>query len=170
MLRNGRVVVMALAAVICLLGLYACSTGGEGTETTAVAPPDPALRSAPPPGTAEGQPPANPPADDPSTEPTTVAQPSFEPSQAAGAIVGVPAATNTAPIVAVANYYTEIPGFDLSVLEKRQREHFLHRVNSEMCSCGCKNDTLARCLVNDPTCPFVKGMVQRVIDEVRAGS
>lgn len=170
MFRNGRVVVVVLAAVICFLGIYSCSTGGEGTETTTVAPPDPALRSALPPVISDGQPPADPSGDDPTTESTKAALPRYEPSQAAGAVVGVPAKTNTVPIVAVANYYTELPGFNLDVLENRQREHFLHRVNSEMCSCGCKNDTLARCLVNDSTCPLVKGMIQRVFDEIRAGS
>ena len=170
MLKNGRVVIMPLAAVIGLLGLCACSAGGEGTETTAVTPPDPALQSASLPDTVEGQPPVDRSADDPATATKKDAQPRFEPSQAAGAVVGVPAATNTAPIVAVANYYTELPGFDLSVLGERERESFLHRVNSEMCSCGCKNDTLARCLVNDQSCPLVKGMVQRVFDDVRAGS
>ena len=169
MFKNGRVVLMSLAGVVGLLGLCACSAGGEGTKTTAVTPSDPALQSASLPDTAEGQMSIDPSADDPATATTIAAQPSFEPSQAAGAVVGVPAATNTAPIVAVANYYTELPGFDLSVLEKRQREGFLHRVNSEMCSCGCKNDTLARCLVNDQSCPLVKGMVQRVFDDVRAG-
>ncbi len=168
-LKNGRVVLMSITAVVGLLGLCACSAGGEGTETAAAMPSDPALQSAPLPDTAEGQTPVTPSANDPATATTIAVQPSFVPSQAAGAVVGVPAATNTAPIVAVANYYTELPGFDLSVLEKRERESFLHRVNSEMCSCGCKNDTLARCLVNDQSCPLVRGMVQRVFDDVRAG-
>ncbi len=170
MLKNGRVVVMSLAAVVGVLGLCACSAGGEGTETTAVTSSDSALQSASLPATADGQTPVDPPADEPAKANTMPTQRRFEPSQAAGAVVGVPAASNTVPIVAVANYYTELPGFDLGVLGERERESFLHRVNSEMCSCGCKNDTLARCLVNDQSCPLVKGMVQRVFDDVRAGS
>lgn len=97
------------------------------------------------------------------------ASPEFRPETAAGAVPGTPAPTNTAPIVAVANYFTELPGIDIAALNARQREHFLQQVNSEMCPCGCKNDTLARCYVNDPRCPIVKGMVQKAYDEVKSG-
>jgi hypothetical protein len=38
-----------------------------------------------------------------------------------------------------------------------------------MCTCGCKTDTLAKCLVNDPKCPIVKGLVQTVYDEIKTG-
>ncbi len=93
----------------------------------------------------------------------------FEPSQAAGAVVGVPDPANTAPIVAVANYYTELPGYEFGDLTERQREKFLHRINSELCTCGCKNDTLARCFVNDPRCPLVRGMLDRVLEDIRSG-
>jgi hypothetical protein len=95
--------------------------------------------------------------------------PEFRPESAVGAVEGVPAPTNTTPIVAVANYFTELPGFDVAGLKPRQREKFLQQVNSEMCTCGCKDDTLARCLINDPRCPVVKGMVQKVYDEVKSG-
>ena len=81
----------------------------------------------------------------------------------------MPAPTNTIPIVAVANYFTELPGIDVAGLKRGQKEKFLQRVNSEICSCGCKNDTLARCYVNDPRCPLVKTLVQKVYDEVKAG-
>ncbi len=114
-------------------------------------------------------------------EPSTTAPPSeqaagddqkdanYDPARAAGAVKGVPAPGNTAPLVAVANYFAELPGVNLGGLKPRQREAFLQRVNSELCTCGCKNDTLARCYVNDPSCPVVKGMVQAVLDEVKAG-
>ena len=82
---------------------------------------------------------------------------------------GVPAPTNTAPIVAVANYYTDLPGLDLAALAPRQKEKFLQRVNSELCTCGCKNDTLAKCYVNDPRCPMVKGVVQKIYEDIKAG-
>ena len=96
-------------------------------------------------------------------------EPEYAPERAAGAVKGVPAPTNTAPIVAVANYFTDLPGIDLASLKPRQKEKMLQRVNSELCTCGCKNDTLARCYVNDPRCPVVKGMVQKVYDEVKSG-
>ena len=103
----------------------------------------------------------------PDTQPAS--EPEYAPERAAGAVKGVPAPTNTAPIVAVANYFTELPGIDLASLKPRQKEKLLQRVNSELCTCGCKNDTLARCYVNDPRCPVVKGMVQKVYDEVKSG-
>jgi hypothetical protein len=92
----------------------------------------------------------------------------FAPENATGAVKGIPAPTNTAPIVAVANYFTELPGIDQSSLTTRQKEKFLQRVNSELCTCGCRNDTLARCYVNDARCPVVKGMVQKVFEESKA--
>jgi hypothetical protein len=102
--------------------------------------------------------------------PTTGEAPrAYDPAEAAGAIKGIPAPTNTAPIEAVANYYVDLPGFDVKSLPQAQREKLLQRVNSEMCTCGCKNDTLAKCLVNDPKCPTVKGLVQTVYDEVKSG-
>jgi hypothetical protein len=107
---------------------------------------------------------ANPPASD-----SAAGEVEFRPETATGAVPGVPAETNTAPIVAVANYFTELPGLDVAALKPRQREKFLQHVNSEMCPCGCKNDTLARCYVNDPRCPVVRGMVQKIYDEVKAG-
>jgi len=93
----------------------------------------------------------------------------YAPEQATGAVKGIPAPTNTAPIMAVANYFTDLPGIDTASLKPRQKEKFLQRVNSELCTCGCRNDTLARCYVNDARCPVVKGMVQKVFEETKAG-
>lgn len=101
--------------------------------------------------------------------PPVVESVAYDPATAVGAVKGVPDPSNTAPIEAVANFFTDLPGFDLAALDAPRREKFLHRVNSEMCSCGCKNDTLAHCLINDPKCPTVKGLVQAVYDEVKAG-
>jgi len=95
--------------------------------------------------------------------------PELLPQNAAGAVQGEPAPTNTVPIVAVANYFTELPGIDIAGLKRGQKEKFLQRVNSEICSCGCKNDTLARCYVNDPRCPLVKGVVQKIYEDIKAG-
>ena len=127
----------------------------------------------------------NPPADQATpaaSEPAKLAEPAAQaedeaasqapellPQNAAGAVQGEPAPTNTVPIVAVANYFTELPGIDIAGLKRGQREKFLQRINSEICSCGCKNDTLARCYVNDPRCPIVKPLVQKIYDELKAG-
>jgi hypothetical protein len=47
---------------------------------------------------------------------------------------------------------TSIPGIDLSKLSKAQRVAAIEKLNDEPCTCGC-NQTLARCRVDDPTCP-----------------
>ena len=147
------------AGVVAVLALLAACGGGTTTETgeTTAAPaatPEPASQAA--------------------NDPAEAAAPGkpldYDPATAAGAVKGVPAPSNSAPIEAVANFFTELPGFDLAPLSTAQREKFLHRVNSELCTCGCKNDTLAHCLVNDAKCPMVRGMVQTVYDEIKSGS
>jgi thiol-disulfide isomerase/thioredoxin len=47
---------------------------------------------------------------------------------------------------------TSIPGIDLSKLTKGQRIAAIEKLNDEPCTCGC-NQTVARCRVDDPTCP-----------------
>ncbi len=154
-----------LAALLALLFLpVACSrSGGPEAGSTPAKAPDAQATPAPP---AAQEAKANPAAD---TDNTPLDAPELQPENATGAVKGVPAATNTIPIVAVANYFTELPGIDVAGLKPGRKEKFLQRVNSEMCSCGCKNDTLARCYVNDPRCPVVKSVVQKVYDEVKSG-
>jgi len=159
-MRDSRTMTAALAVMLAAAALCACGGGGNAKDKQGDA--APAADSATPPAQDRANP--APPATNP-TEPEH-----YDPASAAGAVKGVPAATNTAPIEAVANYYAELPGFDLQPLGEHGREKFLHRVNSELCTCGCKNDTLAWCLVNDPKCPTVKGLVQAVYDEVKKGS
>ena len=161
---RGRVLPV-LAGLACWLLLASCSgKGGEPANTAASARP----------AEAQGSATANPaPAQEAAAKTPEVPEaedPSLQPQAAAGAVQGVPAPTNTAPIIAVANYFTDLPGIDVAALKSRQRERFLQRVNSEMCTCGCKNDTLAHCYVNDQRCPVVKGMVQKVYEEAKAGS
>src|SRR5215471_8742886 len=65
------------------------------------------------------------------------------------------------------NYFMQLPGIDLSTLTPKQKQRFLDRVNQETCTCGCPNDTIARCLVNDPKCPTVRGLAEKVLSEVK---
>jgi len=67
------------------------------------------------------------------------------------------------------NYFFQLPGISLSTLTPAQKKLYLERVNTELCDCGCPNDTVARCLVNDRTCTTVKGLAQVVLSEVKAG-
>ena len=162
-IARGRItLVAALLAIV--LAAVACSKA-ESPEGSAA-------RENPP-----AAPQATPAAAEPAerADPATKAEdgapeaPELLPQNAAGAVQGEPAPTNTVPIVAVANYFTELPGIDIAGLKRGQREKFLQRINSEICSCGCKNDTLARCYVNDPRCPIVKPLVQKIYDEIKAG-
>jgi len=63
--------------------------------------------------------------------------------------------------------FENLPGFPLTDLNMPQRKKFLARVNSEYCNCGCKGDTIARCLVKDPACQIAPAMATRVLAEIR---
>jgi len=152
---------MLLAA--CSAVLSCSRSGGTGPSAGAA----PAAQTSPAPSPAAAATDAK--NAEPSVSEPAADAPELKPENAAGAVRGVPAPTNNVPIVAVANYFTELPGIDVAGLKRGQKEKFLQRVNSEICSCGCKNDTLARCYVNDPRCPLVKTLVQKVYDEVKAG-
>jgi len=67
------------------------------------------------------------------------------------------------------NYFMSLPGIDLSTLTPKQKQRFLDRVNEELCTCGCPNDTIARCLVNDPKCSTVRGLAEKILSDVKAG-
>ncbi len=157
-MQTGRLGLFVLLLAGCLALSFCAAKPDASTAPLAT---NQTLQGAPTPG------PGATPRHDDSAPPAS--EPEFSPEQATGAVKGVPAPTNTAPIVAVANYFTDLPGIDLAALKPRQKERLLQRVNSELCTCGCKNDTLARCYVNDPRCPVVKGMVQKVYDEMKSG-
>ena len=63
---------------------------------------------------------------------------------------------------------TELPDVDFSGLTAEQKKAALRRLNSEECVCGCKL-TLARCRLDDTTCPVSKAMAATVVKEVREG-
>jgi len=168
---RGRAI-PTLALLAAALALASCSRSGHtgppaGKTASSETQPTPAAPAASPGAQAQGAGEAASVKAEPTPETEPIA-PELKPENAAGAVRGVPAPTNTMPIVAVANYFTELPGIDVAGLKHGQKEKFLQRVNSETCSCGCKNDTLARCYVNDPGCRLVKSLVQKVYDEVKA--
>ncbi len=76
--------------------------------------------------------------------------------------------TQKGPIVDVRpGFYAKLPGYeDIEKLDPLLRKEFLERVNREMCTCGCHNETLAFCLVNDPGCPVVKAQVRKIYEDV----
>ena len=72
-------------------------------------------------------------------------------------------------VTVLENYYLDLPGFDLSTLTPKQKKKFLDRVNAEFCTCGCAGDTVARCIVNDPSCKVARGLAEKILGEVKAG-
>lgn len=76
--------------------------------------------------------------------------------------------TGTGPITAVRpGFYGKLPGYEgLDKIDPLKRTEFLETVNREFCTCGCKNETVAFCLVNDPTCPVVKSRAKKIYDDI----
>ena len=77
-------------------------------------------------------------------------------------------ATGTGPITAIRpGFYGKLPGYeDLDKVDPVKRTEFLETVNREFCTCGCKNETIAFCLVNDPSCPVVKSRAKKIYDDI----
>ena len=98
------------------------------------------------------------------------------PGKAMPSAVSDPQAGATAddePIISEvrAGFYGKLPGYeDLDKLDPLLKKEFLTRVNYEKCLCGCENETLGFCLVNDPGCPVVKARVRKIYDEVLSKS
>jgi thiol-disulfide isomerase/thioredoxin len=63
---------------------------------------------------------------------------------------------------------TELPGVDLKGLTPAQKRAALKRMNSELCSCGCKY-TIAQCRINDSACPTSKGLAAKIVREIVSG-
>ena len=67
-----------------------------------------------------------------------------------------------------AAYATEIPGVDFTGLTPEQKTEALKRMNTEMCTCGCKS-TIAGCRIDDPTCDTSLPLAKKIVEEVRKG-
>jgi hypothetical protein len=59
-------------------------------------------------------------------------------------------------------YYAEFPGYDLDHLTSGQHAWLLKQANSIYCTCGCRGDTVARCVVLDPTCQTARQMLDKM--------
>jgi thiol-disulfide isomerase/thioredoxin len=62
---------------------------------------------------------------------------------------------------------TSLPGVDFSGLTPGLKKIALKRLNSELCTCGCKM-TIAQCRMNDPDCATSKALAEKIIREVKA--
>lgn len=77
-------------------------------------------------------------------------------------------ADKVGPITVSLNYYyDDLPGLDLDKLSPERRKRVLERANNELCTCGCRGDTVARCLVKDPSCQLVKSLAKQIYEEER---
>jgi hypothetical protein len=59
---------------------------------------------------------------------------------------------------------TTLPGIEMSNLTPEQRMAALHKLNAEMCDCGCKY-TLAQCRIYDPACNISKERSTAIVKE-----
>jgi thiol-disulfide isomerase/thioredoxin len=64
---------------------------------------------------------------------------------------------------------TEIPGVDLKALPKEKRIAAIQKLNDEGCTCGC-NLTVARCRVDDPSCPVSLPRAKEIVAGIASGN
>ncbi|MGA8872878.1 MAG: TlpA disulfide reductase family protein [Candidatus Acidiferrales bacterium] len=64
---------------------------------------------------------------------------------------------------------TSLPGVDFSGLSPGLKKIALKRLNSEMCTCGCKM-TVAQCRMTDPDCATSKALAAKIVREVKAAA
>ena len=76
--------------------------------------------------------------------------------------------TGQPAIIALANYFSQFEGIDVSKLPLDDQRTFLDMVNREQCMCGCAGDTMARCYVNDPGCAVAKARLQTLYRQMLA--
>ena len=59
---------------------------------------------------------------------------------------------------------------NLEGLTDPQMNQVVHRMKTELCTCGCPKDTIDECLVNDPNCSTATTLAKQVIREERLKS
>ncbi len=58
-----------------------------------------------------------------------------------------------------------IPGVDLARVPVERKPAVLQALNNESCSCGC-GLTVAKCRVDDPSCPVSQPLAQKIVDRI----
>ena len=99
-------------------------------------------------------------------KPVTAADPKATP-QTPGADAGAPN-SEAGPIGAVrAGFYGKLEGYESwDGVDPAVKKEFFETINRERCTCGCTNETLAWCYVNDKSCPVVRPRVKKVYDDL----
>jgi thiol-disulfide isomerase/thioredoxin len=60
---------------------------------------------------------------------------------------------------------TELPGVDFKGLTEVQKRDALKRMNTDLCTCGCKF-TIAQCRINDSSCATSKALAAKIVHEI----
>ncbi|HEV3481548.1 MAG TPA: TlpA disulfide reductase family protein [Candidatus Acidoferrales bacterium] len=60
---------------------------------------------------------------------------------------------------------TELPGVDFHGLTATQKHEALKRMNTDLCTCGCKF-TIAQCRINDSSCATSKALAAKIVHEI----
>jgi thiol-disulfide isomerase/thioredoxin len=63
---------------------------------------------------------------------------------------------------------TALPGVDFKGLTPLQKRAALKRMNTEICTCGCKL-TIAQCRINEESCSTSKALAAKIVSEILAG-
>ncbi len=58
---------------------------------------------------------------------------------------------------------SQLPGVSFAGLTEAQKKLALHRMNAQMCTCGCQL-TLAECRINDTTCPVSASIAKKIVN------
>lgn len=58
---------------------------------------------------------------------------------------------------------SQLPGVSFAGLTDAQKKLALHRMNAQMCTCGCQL-TLAECRINDTTCPVSASIAKKIVN------
>jgi thiol-disulfide isomerase/thioredoxin len=64
---------------------------------------------------------------------------------------------------------TDLPGVDFKGLSGDQKRAALKRMNSQICTCGCKL-TIAQCRINDSSCSTSLDLAKGIVREIRSAS
>ena len=64
---------------------------------------------------------------------------------------------------------TDLPAGTLAGLTEQQKYSVLKAINEKPCTCGCSNDTIAKCRKNDPTCTTSPKLIDQAIALAKQG-
>lgn len=85
-------------------------------------------------------------------------------------VVQTEAQTQTAPQNQPQVYKeSDLPSGTLAGLTDAQKETVLKVINTKACTCGCSNDTIAKCRIHDPNCGTAPKLIAQAVDMAKSG-